>query len=127
MVSYTIEIDDELQLIYTVVTGTISREIGEKIITESRIAAAENGYDILYDMRVSKTEVNIASWFQLPRTLDVFKHANARLVRAAIVISKEDDSVEQYKFFETVSRNLGFSIKICFDEEEALRWLDRKN
>jgi hypothetical protein len=127
MISYTIRTDDELQLIYTVVTGTIKAGNGEHIIIESRNAAAENGYDILYDMTGTVTKVNLTSWFQLPRTLDVFKQAAARLIKAAIVIPQDDSSVKQYKFFETVTRNLGLSVKIFFTEEEALKWLDRKS
>jgi hypothetical protein len=127
MVSYNIEIDDELQLIRTVVTGTIKAGNGEHIITESRNAATENGYDILYDMTGSAAKISITSWFQLPRTLDVFKHATARLIKAAIIIPQDDQSIENYKFFETVTRNLGLSIKVFFTEGEALKWLDRKS
>lgn len=126
MVSYTIEIDNDVQLIRVEVFGEILQNDGERIITEARTAAGENGYDIVYDMRRSNTKVSILDWFRLPRNLDVFMQAKARLIRAAVIISKDDESLEEYRFFETVTRNLGFSLKIFFNEEDALVWLDRK-
>lgn len=126
MVSYTIDQDKENQLIRVEVVGVITEGNGEKIITEARSAAGETGFDILYDMRRSSSKINISGWFRLPRNLDVYKAASARLIKAAVLISKDDKSVDDYMFFETVTRNLGFRLKIFFDEDDALLWLDRK-
>ncbi len=126
MVSYSIKLDNDLQLVRVEVIGVLNQTAGKQIITEARSAASENGYDLLYDMRRCAIKVSISNWFRLPRDLDVFKQAAARLVKAAIVISKTDKAIDEYIFFENVARNLGFSLKIHFTEDEALPWLDRK-
>ncbi len=125
MISYRIDIDDDLQLIRVEVSGVVTKNTGKEIITKARVAASEHGYDILYDIRRATIKVSTTSWFNLPRELDVFNHEGARLIKAAILIEKEDKAIDEYLFFENVVRNLGFSFKVHFSETEALRWLDR--
>jgi hypothetical protein len=125
MDSFFVKTDPEQGLVTLVVIGELLKADGEKIITVARTKAAEHGYAVLYDMRQSRTNIPAAELFQVPRNLEVFRDEKMRRVKAAILISPED-AVGKYKFYETVSDNLGIRLKIFFDEAQALEWLDRK-
>ena len=99
----------------------------EQMITGARQAAAENGFNILYDLRNSTTKVPFAEWYYIPRNLEVFKDPDAKKIKGAMMILSEDKAVEGFQFYETVSDNLGFKIRIFFDETEALNWLNEVN
>ena len=96
---------------------------GERIITAAREASAENNYDILYDIRQATTTVPYASWFSLPRELEVFKDLNAWRFKAAVLASQSDKAVDDYKFYELVTGNIGLRIRLFFEENEAIEWL----
>jgi hypothetical protein len=86
------------------------------------LKAAAYDYPILCDVRQSKTKVTLADWFYLPRTLEVYKGMKTRFLKTALLINAgEQEGV--YKFFETVTRNLGLNIRIFLYEQEDLDWL----
>ena len=125
MESLNISIDHERDLIRVTAVGELIKSDGEKIITLARTVAAEHGFDVLYDVRQTRTKIPVVEWFQLPRNLEVFKDEKKFRVKAAVLISPEDD-VEKYRFYETVTTNLGINLKIFFEEEEAIEWLCKK-
>lgn len=124
---FTISLDNNQRLVIIKAEGVLHQSDGEKIITEARTAAAENDFDIIYDMRQATTKVNFASWFHLPRKLEVFKDVKAHSIKAAILVSEKDKALKEYNFYQTVTQNLGFNIKIFLSEDEALEWLKRES
>ena len=126
MDSFFVKTDHEKGLVILVATGEITKSDGEKIITVARTTAAEYKYlAALYDLRQSRTSIPIVELFQLSRNLEVYKIQEMRTIKAAILISP-DDEVDKYKFYETVTDNLGIRLKIFFDESQALEWLAAK-
>jgi hypothetical protein len=125
MHTFEVFVEHELKLVKIVVQGEMFLEDGEKIITVARTTAAEHGYDVLYDLREATTTVPFASWFHLPRNLPVFQNPRTRRVKAAVLASPKDKAVDDYKFFELVSDNVGLKLRIFFNEEKALKWLQR--
>ena len=125
MDSFEISLDHKKNIVRIKVIGEMNQAEGEKVITAARKTAGQNGYDILYDLRLATTNVAFANWFHLPRKLDVFNDTNARLIKAAIIASKQDKAIDDYKFYEVVTDNLGFKIRLFFDEVEAVSWLLR--
>lgn len=123
MSSFEVFLDKELKLVRVVVKGEVLQNDGENIITTARETAAEHDYNILYDMRAATTTVTFANWYSLPRKLEVFNKNNARKTRAAVLVSKTDKALEGYRFYETVTDNLGFKLRLFFDETEAFQWL----
>src|SRR6476661_7341741 len=111
MDSFYIKTDHEQGLVIVIATGELSQTEGEKIITLARTTASEYGYAVLYDMRKSRTNIPVVEWFQLPRNLEVFKDEKMRGVKAAVLISP-DDEVDKYRFYETVTDNLGIRLRI---------------
>jgi hypothetical protein len=66
--------------------------------------------------------VQLADRFFLPRTLGVYRNEKSRRIKAAIVGSAEKQE-RAFRFFETVTSNVGMDIRIFFQEEIALEWL----
>ena len=123
MLSYKIEPIDELWFVRVEVRGEFDRESGTKIITEARTLASDKNFNIFYDLRGAVSKVQLSDWFLVPRTLEVFQHKNARLTSVAVLLSRNDKTIDQYNFFETVTGNLGFRLKLFFEENDALDWL----
>lgn len=123
MNSFDIILDHEMKLVKVTIAGELFQSDGEKVITAARETAAKYKYHILYDMRQATTTVQFASWYKLPRELEVFKIPEARQTKAAVVVSKTDKALNEYRFYETVTDNLGFKLRIFFEEEDAIRWL----
>jgi len=40
-----------------------------------------------------------------------------------ILVSAEDKGVEGYRFYATVLGNLGFKVRVFYEEADALNWL----
>ena len=117
---YEIILDKEQCIVRLIVRGVIAKDVGEKIIIQARKIAAETKYNILCDVRQTIVKVVLVDWFYLIRKLDIFRKTQD--VKTAILITPRQQE-EEYKFFETVSHNLGISHKIFFQEKDALDWL----
>lgn len=123
MDSFEFDIDPERGLVQVRATGELLQEDGEQIITKARTRAAELGFNVLYDVRDATPKVPLANWFHLPRELGVFQESATRYVHAAVLITPGDHT-EEYLFYELVTKNLGLSVRIFFDETAALEWLE---
>lgn len=124
--SFEVFVDHELRLVRITAIGELFQADGEKIISTARSTAAEHGYVVLYDIRQSTATVPFSSWFHMPRNLSVFQNFQTKRVKAAVLASPDDKAVEGYKFYEIVTENLGISLRIFFDEDEAIKWLQTK-
>lgn len=125
MSSFNLFLDHQSRFVRVTAFGELYQKEGEEIITNARMAAAEHQYGILYDIREVTSIIDFASWFKLPRELNVFRDPKTRNVRAAILTSPKDKAVQEYKFYETVTANLGIQIKVFFEEDEAVEWLKK--
>jgi hypothetical protein len=119
---YTITLDTEKEIVTVVARGKLDKKLGEEIISYARKAASEHRYQILYDVTQSKVDVSLIDWFFLPRTLPVLQNSETRIIRAAVLIPPGDQE-SAYRFYETVTHNIGMNLRIFFKEEEAIRWL----
>jgi hypothetical protein len=119
---YTLTLDHKHSLVTVVAQGEFDMNSGMELITDARKNAAENQYNIFCDVRDSTAKVNLADWFFLPRRLGVYKNANARKTRTAILVAPGGQE-NSYRFFETVTNNIGLRIKVFLNEEDALAWL----
>ncbi|MBT8400692.1 MAG: hypothetical protein KJO98_09465 [Rhodothermia bacterium] len=121
MSEYSISYDQDHGVTRVKLVGDLDRELGDKVITESRVAAADTDSDLLYDVRDSSANVSLADWFFLPRRLDALKNPEARSRKVAVIVPSED--LADYRFYEDVARNAGLSFRVFLNEIEALGWL----
>lgn len=120
---YDVFLDHEQRLVKVTAKGELFQSDGDEIITAARTKAMEYDYNILYDIRQATMTVLFSSWFDLPRRLDVYKDERSWNIKAAILVSPHDKAVEEYWYYETLTANLGYKLKIFFDEDKALQWL----
>jgi hypothetical protein len=123
MSSFEVFLDDEQSLVRIVATGEFCQSDGENVITTARQTAAEKNYNILYDMRAATTNVAFINWYTMPRNLEVFKNQKAHKIKAAVLASQSDKALDDYRFYEIVTANLGFKLRVFLDEAEAVEWL----
>lgn len=123
MNSFEVFLDDTHKIVRLTATGVIDYPILEKMIDTARKTSVENGYNILYDVRQAQTKVSIGNWFFIPRNLEIFKDSRSQKSIAVILASTEDKGIEGYKFYTTVLGNLGFKIRLFYEETDALDWL----
>ena len=119
---YEINIQKEQPIVHLVVHGELEKDVGEKIITQARTIAKENQCNILCDVRQGEVRAVFADWFYLPRKLDIY--SKTRTVKTAILITPGQQEKE-YRFFETVTHNLGINIRIFSQKTNALDWLKK--
>lgn len=121
MADYSISYDNDHGLTRVELTGDLDRDLGDKVITESRVAAAKTDSDLLYDVRRSNSNVSLADWFFLPRRLDALKNPQARATKVAVIVASDD--LADYRFYEDVARNAGLRFRVFLNEIEAIGWL----
>ncbi len=121
MSEYSISYDEDHGVTRVELVGDLDRELGDKVITESRVAAAKSGSDLLYDVRRSTAKVSLADWFFLPRRLDALKNPEARSRKVAVIVSSDD--LADYRFYEDVASNAGLRFRVFLNEIEATGWL----
>jgi hypothetical protein len=97
-------------------------------ITTSRqllvdIAKAEQGpidHELLVDFRDTQSHLSVLDIYQLASEL--YRYGNAFRRKIALLVTS-GVNFEQAQFFETCSKNIGFSINAFTDYEEAIRWI----
>ncbi len=57
----------------------------------------------------------------MPRELEVLTTGPTRQVKVAILIPEEQ--AQGYSFYETAAGNVGLSVRIFLEENEAIEWL----
>ena len=119
---YKITLDDENRLVRLVVRGELTKREGENVIVETRARAAESQYDILCDITEGSIKATTADWFFLVRNKEIYPSAPSE--KTAILISPDKGKI--YKYVENVNRNVGFKIRIFFNEEDAIKWIRRE-
>ena len=85
------------------------------------IAAAAQTHDckrFLNDMRKAKVDFSTVELYRMPGVLDASGLDPSW--RRAIIASKQ---LKDYRFFETVAQNQGYSVRVFTDPDEALTWL----
>lgn len=121
--SFEVFLDDTNQIVRITATGIIDHPILENMIDTARKTAVGYEYNILYDVRDAQTKVSLGDWFFIPRNLEIFKDFRTQKAIAVILASTEDKGIEGYKFYTTVLGNLGYKIRLFYEETEALDWL----
>jgi len=118
--SLKLQILQAKDILITTPEGDLDLEQAQKIIAE--IVSLKNlpgEHVILLDARETHIELSIADIWDL--TKELAEHRKAFQKRFAVLVS--ESKLEEAQFFETASRNLGFSVHTTTDFEDAIKWL----
>jgi len=122
---YKITVDHSNAIVRVVASGNFDKKLGDEMITKTRITASTHGYKIFCDATKAKVNASVIEWFLLPRTLPVLQDQEIKTIRAAVLIPS-DEQKKNYKFYETVTYNVGMNLRVFFKEEDAIDWLINK-
>jgi len=122
--SHSVKYDARTGCIETKIQGELNLEEAQELIAEiGAVARERNCFLILGDYRDAVLTLSTMEIHQIPQilshTLDLFG-VMARKFKRAIVVA---DGLEDFHFYETVSRNNGQNIRLFRDIEEARQWL----
>jgi len=113
-----IRVNENLGIIEVKSLGEVSKDDIEQSIAKVReIYNERNIKKILVDTRRQET---------MPDTLDIFDLFSTfpREFKLALLIVESQATAEDISFGETVGVNRGVLVKIFYDEEQALQWLE---
>ncbi len=124
---FSIKYNADADLCELVVTGVYD----EALTKETRSAALKiilehDCYRILIDCREATLDSSLISLFYAPEEIKEKLSTEgipAYKIKRAFVIR---ESVQNFSFYETVSVNRGLQVKIFFDMDEAINWLNSK-
>ena len=103
------------------VSGIFNAEEAPRMTTDARRAAAESGFNVLYDIREARAgKLENADLFWLPRNVPALKDPKAARVRVATVFV--DCQRPVVEFWENAFRNVGLNARAFEDEDEAIEW-----
>ena len=116
---HTIDIDTEQQLLRSVFTGPIDRETVEAFTSDALKALQEHGVArMITDFRAANMKLSCREIIELPTRLK--KSGLSRTVRRALVVRK---ITEEFRFYEDVSQNQVFTVRVFTDYDKALSWV----
>ncbi|MHC4624374.1 MAG: hypothetical protein ACYS4W_10795 [Planctomycetota bacterium] len=81
-------------------------------------ASKHNCKRFLNDMREAQLDLSTIEIYEIPGFLDAA--GLDRTSKRALVVSRQP---EDYRFFENVSINRGYNVKVFEDMDEAMNWL----
>ncbi len=126
--SYSVAYDAEAGFIAIVIQGTIDQSVVRQLISDAaRVAQEHNCFLVLNDAREATVTLSIAEIYDLPKIVsEVLAESGIevqRVKRAAVVVP---DTMDDFTFFETVSRHRGQNVTVFRDMDKAKKWLSGK-
>jgi hypothetical protein len=116
---YEVSIDQDRRLIRIKVWGELTFESISEMTTEVSTAAAKHGFvHFLFDMRETTENADTMDAFFLAANPE--ERGLTRTHKRAIVHRSTN---KLYRFFETVSVNRGYNVKLFTDIDSALEWI----
>jgi len=96
--------------------------LARRMITEARLAAAEWGFALMYDLRGVTLSANIAEIFEFPKSLEVYREARTLSIPVALLLPAERDA-GFWQFYLDAATNAGHTVRTFRAEPEAIEWL----
>ena len=120
--SWTIHLDEAARLVIVTSQGTLSGERIRAMSHEAIDALQRHGVRrVLVDCRDMRPEIGTVDIYRLPELYG--ERELSRGVRIAVAISIESDKTADFEFYETVSHNTGYQVRLFTDLDAARQWL----
>lgn len=114
-----IKVDEDRGIIEVRSYGKSSREDIARAISEAQQVLADRGFN--------KILVDTTGQDAMPSTIDIFDLFSKfpREFKTAMVLDRNQKTERDLSFAETVGMNRGVPVRIFYDGELALEWLDK--
>ena len=124
---HTLFFNSETKTIEAKMIGDLTFCGTKELITQLAQMAKENNCNLLLnDFNEAIIKLSTFEIYELPKImLDTFTSVglNVRLMKRALIVKKD---LQDYTFYETVTKNSGQNAKIFNDIDEAKEWLYNK-
>lgn len=124
---YSVTYDQDHGLIVVKIEGRIGQNLIKSLVSDVALIAKEKDcFLLLNDARDATVDLSTVDIYHLPELLtDTFFQFDISLYKfkRAIVISRGLREMEDFIFFETVSKNRGHNLNIFHDIKTAKQWL----
>lgn len=119
---WKIEYQKDHGIVYVRLAGPGDHESWQKMAVECvAIAGEQNCNRFLVDERDATFESSISNIYSWSEDMD--EGGITRANKVAFLYSDSPANRSDYRFFETVSRNRGYNIRIFDDQLKAVAWL----
>lgn len=119
---WDIKYQEEHGVVYVRQAGFGSEEVWRQVNAEYVSIANEHGSNkFLIDNRDLTFKTSISGIYDWPEFLG--ESGLSRTNKIAFVYSESPSNKSDYRFFETVSRNRGYNIRVFEDQQKAMAWL----
>ncbi len=118
-------VDERRKLVWIRHTGILSVDVALAMLAAARSKAAEVGYPIVYDFRQSRLHVSLWTLGQYP-TKYIQPAAESSGYLPAVHLISPDDNLDYWRVYEQSAINAGLRLKLFFDEDEAVVWLQQQ-
>jgi len=121
--AFSIDYDQERDVVICRFTGVFGLQEADTYAMMMSTALAEHDCKrILLDGRDGRVGLSTVDLYDLPSRLE--SHGVDRTWKRALVVDKQTD---EFRFYEDVSNNRGFRVKVFQDPDEALKWLTEED
>lgn len=111
-------------IISTICSGNMNYENMVKMFSECIHAGKKNGITkYLTDNRNITFDLSTIDIYDLPKTF--MKQGLELWSRVAVIVSSKSRKNEDFSFFETVSHNMGYNVRLFTNKDKALEWLKK--
>lgn len=122
MGTWQIEHLDEDNIVHVKVRGEMPEDQVVLHVTEALAVASEHeATRFLVDHREMEPLVSMVRIYAMPGVFE--KLGLSRIHRLAVLFTPSSKHAREYEFFETVSVNRGFQVRLFEGDSEALAWL----
>ena len=123
MANFEITLRDDVRLVRVTVKGNLDKTAVLEIPANARALSNKYGYNVLYDLRESRLQVDLPAVLADPRNIIAEKKdPGARSARVACLVKPGPD-FEAWLASEDVLQGMYFPVLVFTHEEQALDWL----
>ncbi len=124
---FEVNYDQENDCVIGRLTGVIDRQtITDQANEASRVVSQWNCARILNDLQGAEPAISTMGIFSIPEELQrvgLGPGDGAPVLKRAIVVSGDSESLQDYRFFINTAKNGGLDIELFTDMDEAMSWL----
>jgi hypothetical protein len=121
---FQLSYDEDHKIVISRVTEVFDWSVIEKMVPEmTKIIKEHECRHVIMDFRQAEFPITVSKIYMTPEKLftEFMKYGiDIRRLHRAFLLKKHDES---FHFFETVSINQSQTVRIFYDEKEAVLWL----
>jgi hypothetical protein len=119
---WTVNFLEDRKVVETKFTGDLEPiEVRDAVVASLDIATKNDTYLYLADCTRLKESGSLLDIYELGKFIETL--APDRKIKEAVIIPKTNRAVGDLKFYETLTVNRGFNVRLFEEREEGLQWL----